>query len=155
MVTAEEQDMLAAQIWELDRKKLTMPYSDPFDTSFKRLQYVRYADVFLIGVIGSKEGAQTVKTQVGAFIASILKLELSDEKTLVTHSAKRVSFLGYDIYVRRSTAVKRDKNRQLSRTLNWSVCLELPSEIMRKKLLDYGAMTIKLTVAGYAKFQDN
>lgn len=146
--TAEEQDVLAAQIRELDRKKLTMPYSDPFDTSFKRLQYVRYADDFLIGVIGSKEDAQKVKTQVGAFIASTLKLELSDEKTLVTHSAKRARFLGYDIYVRRSTAVKRDKNGRLSRTLNGSVCLELPSDIMRKKLLDYGAMTIEITVYG-------
>lgn len=146
--TAEERDILTAQIQTLDRKKLTMPYSDPFDISFTRLQYVRYADDFLIGVIGSKEDAKAVKTRVGNFIASILKLELSDEKTLVTHSAKRARFLGYDIYVRRCTATKRDKNGRLSRILNGKVCLELPTEIMRKKLLDYGAMTIKLTVYG-------
>ena len=40
----EDKGELIAKIREIDRKKLTMPYSDPFDASFKRLQYVRYAD---------------------------------------------------------------------------------------------------------------
>ncbi len=31
---------------------------DPMDTGYKRIQYVRYADDFLIGVIGSKEDAE-------------------------------------------------------------------------------------------------
>jgi len=53
----EERGELAEKIREIDRKKLTMPYSDSFDTSFRRLQYVRYADDFLIGVIGNKEDA--------------------------------------------------------------------------------------------------
>ena len=143
--TDEEKNELSAKIRELDRQKLALPHSDPFDTHFKRLQYVRYADDFLIGVIGSKEDAQHVKEQVKAFAANVLKLELSDEKTLITHSAKRARFLGYDIYVRRSNVAKRDKKGRLSRTLNGSVCLELPSDIMRKKLLDYGAMTIETT----------
>lgn len=146
--TQEEQCSLSAQIREIDRQRLAIPYSDPFDTGYKRLQYIRYADDFLIGVIGSKEDAQAIKAQVSAFAASSLKLELSDEKTLVTHSAKRARFLGYDIYIRRSNAAKRDKNGRLTRSLNGSVCLELPSDIMRKKLLEYGAMTIELTAYG-------
>lgn len=146
--TEDERAMLTAKICELDKQKLTMPHSDPFDASFKRLQYVRYADDFLIGVIGGKEDAQAVKAQVGSFVSSVLHLELSDEKTLITHSAKRDRFLGYDIYVRRSNATKRDKSGRLTRSLNGSVCLELPMEIMRKKLLDYGAMTIETTVYG-------
>ncbi len=145
-VSEEEKSVLSSQIKEIDKQKLSIPYTDPFDTSFKRLQYVRYADDFLIGVIGSKEDAQAVKEQAGRFIAGTLKLELSDEKTLITHSAKRVRFLGYDIYVRRSNAVKRDKNGKLNRSLNGSVCLEMPMEIMRKKLLDYRAMTIGTNV---------
>lgn len=144
----EEKGELTAKIRELDRKKLTMPYSDPFDTDFKRLQYVRYADDFIVGVIGSKEDAIAVKEQVKAFIADTLRLELSDEKTLITHSEKKARFLGYDISVRRSAATKRDKTGRLCRHLNGTVCLELPTEIMRKKLLDYGAMTIERTVYG-------
>lgn len=146
--TDEERQTLLKKIREIDRRKLTMPYSDPFDTSFKRLQYVRYADDFLVGVIGSKEDAIAVKEQVKAFIADTLHLELSDEKTLITHSEKKARFLGYDIYIRRSAATKRDKMGRLCRHLNGTVCLELPTEIMRKKLLDYGAMTIERTVYG-------
>lgn len=144
----EEKNILTEKIREIDKKKRTLPHTDPFDTTFKRLQYVRYADDFLVGVIGSKEDAVAIKGQVGEFLTGSLKLELSDEKTLVTHSAKRARFLGYDIYVRRSNIARRDKNGRLSRTLSGSVCLELPSEIMRKKLLDYGAMTIETTVYG-------
>ncbi|WP_041272172.1 reverse transcriptase domain-containing protein [Desulfitobacterium hafniense] len=144
----EEKQVLTEKIREIDRKKLTIPYSDPFDTSFKRLQYVRYADDFLIGVIGSKEDAIAIKEQVKAFVADMLILELSDEKTLITHSEKRARFLGYDIYVRRSAATKKDKTGRLCRHLNGTVCLEMPTELMRKKLLEYGAMTIEKTVYG-------
>lgn len=144
----EEKQVFTEKIREIDRKKLAIPYSDPFDTSFKRLQYVRYADDFLIGVIGSKEDAITIKEQVKAFVADTLILELSDEKTLITHSEKRARFLGYDIYVRRSAATKKDKTGRLCRHLNGTVCLEMPTELMRKKLLEYGAMTIEKTVYG-------
>ena len=144
----EEKQVLTEKIREIDRKKLTIPYSDPFDTSFKRLQYVRYADDFLIGVIGSKEDAIAIKEQVKAFVADTLVLELSDEKTLITHSEKRARFLGYDIYVRRSAATKKDKTGRLCRHLNGTVCLEMPTELMRKKLLEYSAMTIEKTVYG-------
>ncbi len=144
----EERRLLTEKIHEIDREKLTMPYSDPFDTSFKRLQYVRYADDFLIGVIGSKEDAIAIKEKVKAFVAETLKLELSDEKTLITHSEKSARFLGYDIYVRRSAATKRNKAGRLCRHLNGTVCLEMPHELMRKKLIEYGAMTIEKTVHG-------
>jgi hypothetical protein len=56
--------------------------------------------------------------------------------------------LGYDIYVRRSAATKKDKTGRLCRHLNGTVCLEMPTELMRKKLLEYGAMTIEKTVYG-------
>ena len=144
----EERRLLTEKIHEIDREKLTMPYSDPFDTSFKRLQYVRYADDFLIGVIGSKEDAIAIKEKVKAFVAETLKLELSDEKTLITHSEKSARFLGYDIYVRRSAATKRNKTGRLCRHLNGTVCLEMPHELMRKKLIECGTMTIEKTVHG-------
>ena len=141
-ITEDERQMLLEKIREIDRRKLTMPYSDPFDASYKRLQYVRYADDFLVGVIGSKEDAVAIKEQIKAFVADILHLELSDEKTLITHSKKKARFLGYDIYVRHSTATKRDKIGRLCRHLNGTVCLEMPTEIMQKKLLDYGALSL-------------
>lgn len=147
-VDEEEKRILQEEIKEIERKRLAFPYSDQFDANYRRIQYVRYADDFLVGVIGSKEDAQAVKEQIGAFVANALKLELSDEKTLVTHSAKRARFLGYDIYVRRSNVAQKDKNGRKIRFLSGTVCLELPMDIMRKKLLEYGAMTIERTVYG-------
>lgn len=144
----EEKAELAKKIREIDEKKRTMPYSDPFDTSFKRLQYVRYADDFIVGIIGSKEEAVAVKAQIKNFVMGVLGLELSDEKTLITHSEKKARFLGYDISVRRSSATKRNKAGNIRRHLSGTVKLEMPLELMRKKLLECGAMTIEKTVYG-------
>ena len=73
-----------------------MPYSDQMDDSYKRICYVRYADDFLIGVIGSKEDAEQVKQEVGCFIWEKLHLEMSGEKTLITHGHDFAKFLGYE-----------------------------------------------------------
>ena len=56
------------------------PSTDPMDDSFKRIQYVRYADDFLIGVIGNKEDAKKIKADLTNFLREVLKLELSQEK---------------------------------------------------------------------------
>lgn len=85
----EEKSALAEQIKVIDRERLKFPHSDPFDENFKRLWYVRYADDFLVGVIGSKEDAILIKQQK-EFISNELMLELSEEKTLITHSKKKL-----------------------------------------------------------------
>lgn len=144
-----EKSALLEKIRELDKKKGDYPYSDPFDSDYKRLQYTRYADDFIVGIIGSKADAAAIKEEIKDFTAKQLFLELSEEKTLITHSAKKARFLGYDITVRRSQAfTKRKKNGIKARQHNGKVVLELPTEVMRKKLLEYGAMEIKLTVHG-------
>lgn len=53
---------------------------------------MRYADDFLIGIIGSKEDAQQVKEDIANFLRKELKLTLSNEKTLITNSVKKQSF---------------------------------------------------------------
>lgn len=146
--TAEEQESLKQQMKEIERERVKYPNRDQFDPDFRRLQYVRYADDFLIGVIGSKEDAQMLKERVKEFVCGTLKLELSDEKTLITHSGKKARFLGYDIFVRRTAATKRNAKGVLRRHLSGTVCLEMPQEVMRKKLLEYGAMVIETTVHG-------
>ena len=69
------------------------------DKNYKRMQYVLYADYFLIGVIGSKEDAEKIKADIGKFFEETLKLELSAEKTLITNSDDKARFLGYDVTV--------------------------------------------------------
>jgi RNA-directed DNA polymerase len=50
------------------------------DPNFKRLRYCRYADDFLIGVIGSKREACEITACVERFLTETLKLTVSPEK---------------------------------------------------------------------------
>jgi retron-type reverse transcriptase len=77
---------------EAQRLKLSTPYADVLDENFKRIQYNRYADDFIVGVIGSKQDALQVKEDIRRFLAERLKLTLSDEKTKVTHSSEKVRY---------------------------------------------------------------
>lgn len=137
---------ILAQIRELDIQKLKMPCRNPMDGSYKRLQYVRYADDFIIGIIGSKADAEKVKADVGIFIMNMLKLEMSEEKTLITKATDKARFLGYDIRVTPQTnQYKRTKNGTKARNFSGHIQLEVPTELIRKKLLSLGAMKINLT----------
>jgi group II intron reverse transcriptase/maturase len=107
----------------------------------KRLVYVRYADDWLIGICGDRGDCEAIKAQIGTYLESALKLELSEEKTLVTHSSKRVRFLGYDISVRRSQEVRGFKNGRKARSLNYRVELLVPlKEKIEKFLFAKGAV---------------
>lgn len=93
----------------------------------KKLKYVRYADDFLIAVKGSKEDCKMIKQRLSEYISNHLNMELSEEKTLITHSSEYARFLGYDICVRRCQKIKRIGNKHTKmRTLNGSVELLIP-----------------------------
>lgn len=77
--------------------KLGLRSTDPMDKSWKRLHYVRYADDFIVGIIGSKEEAQGIKQKISKFLTDSLKLTLNEKKTLITHNSSYVLFLGYSI----------------------------------------------------------
>jgi len=110
--------------------------------NYKRLKYNRYADDFVIGVIGPKEDAEKIKMDIGKFLSEQLKLTLSVEKTKVTHSSELIRYLGYDFTVRRCKAAKRDKNGILRRHLNYKVALYVPHDKWVGKLWEYRAMKI-------------
>ena len=93
----------------------------------KKLVYVRYADDWLIGICGNKKDCEGIKRHIGTFLKDTLKLELSEEKTFITHSSKRTRFLGFDISVRRSQIVKGfKKSGRKMRSLNQRVELLVP-----------------------------
>ena len=128
---------------ELYAKLLSIPCFPAIDPTFKKIQYVRYADDFIIGVIGPKADAEIIKGKLRAFLHDELNLTLSEEKTKITHSAELVRFLGYDLTVSRSQDYSRDKNGNLKRHWNGQVKLYLPHEKWFNKLLEYRAMYIK------------
>ena len=143
-VSLEERKLLVEQIRKYDNLMLQTPAKNDMDCNYKRLKYVRYADDFLIGVIGSKEDCIKIKEDIKQFMADKLKLELSDEKTLITNARKHAKFLGYDVFVRKSNDTHRDKNGHLTRSLDHKIVLYVTTEVMRKKLLEYDA--VKITV---------
>jgi hypothetical protein len=64
------------------------------------LQYIRYADDFILSFIGTKSEAEEIKAAISAFLKEKLHLEMSASKTLITHSrTEHARFLGYDISV--------------------------------------------------------
>lgn len=124
------------------KNMLSTPHLSEMDNSYKRLQYNRYADDFLVAIIGSKEDAQSIKEQVKVFLQDTLKLTMSEEKTHITHSSEMVRYLGYDIRVSRSQDVKRTK-KGLQRVWYGKVQLYVPKEKWIAKLHEYGALKIK------------
>jgi hypothetical protein len=59
---------------------------------------VRYADDFLLGFNGPRSEAEEIKHQLRDFLREELKLELSEEKTLITHARSEAArFLGYEV----------------------------------------------------------
>lgn len=76
------------------RRKIKSTIPNPAVT---KLKYVRYADDWVIGVWGPKKLATELKSQIKLFLNN-LKLELSDEKTLITNArSDQAKFLGTNI----------------------------------------------------------
>jgi group II intron reverse transcriptase/maturase len=99
---------------------------DQYDPDYRRLRYIRYADDFLLGFAGPRTEAEEIKEKIGNFLRDSLKLELSPEKTLITHAGtEKARFLGYDIGVN-NPPHQRGK-----------VCLRLPPEKLESKIARY------------------
>ena len=129
---------------------MTYPATDP---EYKRLQYNRYADDFVIGIIGSKADAEKVKSDVKNFLRDELKLTLSDEKTKVTHSGQLIRYLGYDFTVSRDKSVKRNEDGVLRRAWYGKVKLYVPYEKWFGKLQEYKALKIVKDKDGHEKWK--
>lgn len=134
---------IVKQIKSIDKARHSITSDDEMDDSFKRIQYERYADDFLIGVIGSKEDSKQIKEDIKNFLESKLKLELSDEKTLITHTEKKAKFLGYEIFVNKSNLARRDTLGRLSRVYNKKVQLRISMDTIKKKLIDLETLEIR------------
>ncbi len=121
------------QLLEIERRNHKV--LDEMDSDFVRVKYVRYADDFVIGVIGSKELTEQIKKEVAEFLTTELKLTLSEEKTLITNFKNPVKFLGYEMYIHDSnTYLVKKSNGRISRAVNGIPRLMVPREAITKKL---------------------
>lgn len=126
-----------AQIDALNKERRKMPSVDPMDPNFKRLRYCRYADDFLIGIIGSKQEAREIMASVEQYLTETLKLAVAPEKSGVHAASTGVTFLGYRISTFTSTCAGRKSDRKgpdgrtwriLRRPTTGNVSLRVPRE---------------------------
>ena len=139
----EKREILISQIRNMRTEMQQLPYGNDMDEQYRRLKYVRYADDFLVGVIGSKSDCEAIKADLKKYMQEQLKLELSEEKTLITNAQDKAKFLGYEIYVQRSESKVKNSLGRTNRMFNGNVRLHVPTEIAREKLLAMNAMVIK------------
>jgi hypothetical protein len=79
-----------------------------------KIHYTRYADDFLIGVVGPRSLAIKIRDEVKYFLKQNLNLELSMDKTKITHLGTQFAkFLGY--HIRCSTLKQHISTRRMSR----------------------------------------
>jgi group II intron reverse transcriptase/maturase len=123
-----------AQARSLRQQLRGMPSKDLHDPGYRRLRYCRYADDHLLGFTGPKAEAEEIKQRLGRFLRDELRLELSEEKTLITHARTSAArFLGYEITVQHND--KAITNGQ--RSSNATVRLRVPVEVIKAKCAPY------------------
>ena len=123
-----------AQARALLKRMRTLPSSDPNDPEYRRLRYCRYADDHLLGFTGPKAEAEEVKRRLAAFLRDELKLELSQDKTLITHARTGAArLLGYEI------TVQHDSRRIVRgrRSANAAIGLRVPKDVIKAKCAPY------------------
>jgi len=152
-LSCEERKERTKKLRQLESEIYKLPAAIPHDDKYKTIQYVRYADDFLIGVIGSREDALRVKNDVGKFLAERLKLKMSDEKTKITHTGDRARFLGHDVTVSREQRTIKKSDGKTQRCHSYVVRLLVPREKWVGKLFEYKAMKIVTTETGKERFK--
>lgn len=114
---------------QLERERRELPALDVNDPTYRRLRYVRYADDFILGFIGSKSEAEAIKVAIGEFLRDKLRLEMSQTKTLITHArTEHARFLGYAVSIYQANHRRSYDQRVggMKRTANGQIRLGVP-----------------------------
>ena len=128
-----------AEAKALTQERRRLPTRDPRDKEFRRLRYCRYADDFVLGFIGPKSEAEQIKREIGVFLREKLHLDMSPEKTLITHGKTgHAVFLNYDLSVYQSNDyITKNAKGIKRRSANGQVRLGLPYRLVDEKCKPY------------------
>jgi group II intron reverse transcriptase/maturase len=119
---------------DLKRQLRALPSRDPADPGYRRLRYIRYADDHLLGFTGPKAEAEQIKTELAKFLRETLGLELSQDKTLISHARSQPArFLGYHVIVQHcDTRITKGR-----RAANGRIALRVPPDVITAKTAPY------------------
>ncbi|HEX6469730.1 MAG TPA: reverse transcriptase domain-containing protein [Streptosporangiaceae bacterium] len=130
-------DDLPARLRTLRRQLWDQPSGDPQDPHYRRLRYVRYADDILLGFAGPKHEAESIKQRLTQILRDDLRLELSKDKTLITHARTGAArFLGYEITVQHANR-KITRGTSIQRSANGRIRLRVPVSVIKTKCAPY------------------
>nr|WRI02247.1 hypothetical protein [Acanthella acuta] len=107
----------------------------------QRVYYTRFADDWVVGVVGERTLAVRIKEEISDFLRGELKLTLSPEKTKITHLPSDVArFLGTDIgrKSRRYTMSLRTTGGKTVRFTNQRILMHAPVRDLASKLKSQG-----------------
>lgn len=133
------------QFKKLQLEQLVTPYNESNRVT-KEVVYVRYADDWVLTLTCSEEEATETKQKLASFLKSHLKMELDEEKTIITRTSRGYKFLGFEI--RRSLRKPKLKRtlqkvisqgqtkyiRSLRRTTSRQITIEPDSSRILKRL---------------------
>jgi len=114
---------------------------------YHRLQYVRYADDFIIGVIGNVNDAKLIKKKINLFLSKKLLFSVSSKKNkLVNASQDKIKFLGINVRVltHKKTYFPSFKHIHYKK-----IQLTKSSQILIKLKVDIKSLIFKLHSAGF------
>jgi len=110
-ITKEKEREYLTKIKELEKARSELPLTRNTNSKTLQLHYIRYADDFVIGIRGSKVSAKAIYENVKDFLRNDLKIELNEEKTLITDPRKgRANFLGAELRIISSRTFDNKKN---------------------------------------------
>src|SRR6266568_4105655 len=123
-----------AAVRDLKKQLRAVPYGDPMDPGYRRLRYIRYADDHILGFIGPKAEAEQIKAELARFLRETLGLELSQDKTLISHARTQPArFLGYHIIVQHcDTRITYGR-----RSANGRIALRVPPDVIKANIAPY------------------
>jgi group II intron reverse transcriptase/maturase len=116
---------------EARKQRRSLPSGDTRDPGYRRLRYSRYADDHLLGFTGPKAEAEQIKQRLAEFLRDELKLELSQDKTLITHArSQAATYLGYEI----SAHHDHSKGARGRRWTDGFIKLSVPRAVVKAKM---------------------
>jgi group II intron reverse transcriptase/maturase len=100
-----------------------IPSKLEIDPKFKKMEYIRYADDWIIGIRGSKDDCIELMSRISVFLKESLSLELSEKKTKITNAkddhaeflSVRIKRSAHETYAIRGGVLSRNvKNMRLT-----------------------------------------
>lgn len=157
---SEEYKQLVRELKKLKKERFQTP---SLASPAIQVEYVRYADDWMIGISGSKQLAYQLKEEVRIFLEEKLKQTLHPTKTKITDlRAGKAKFLGYDIYLPKEGRISKytGSGTRTTRRTNPKLRMDLPLDSVLKRMEERGYIAATTnghrptSKAGYTTLED-